>query len=752
LSRLFRRDRVVASLPLALATGAILWHLRDFLPPHTLPRRGDPALPFRAGDLTPQWVPWLQVAIDALWRQGTVAFWDPFTNAGAPEFESPQAGVVSLTTLLGGALPLEAAVKYSILSHVVAGMFGTHLFARRLGVRYPFAALGALAFGLGTYLLDHVYVGHLDHIYAMGLTPWALLAVWTALDARDSWWRPACAAGIVLGIESLEGAASALLYSLLACSLVVVAGSGRGWLPWLRRVCGVGAVAGLCFAATAAPQLLPMQAYLASTGRGGGLTLAQSMVAVREVAHPMPTITAALALCVGLGTLWVRGQRRAAIWLASVMAFAIAAANLEAFYAFLWRYAPGIRYQRIPQRALMLVGVAAPVVIAAAADGLWTACARAKTVGAAIAVTAIGWFVYDAWSIAPGTPPMTDPRIEREHNHAMRWLAAHAEGSRVHIWEPPTRHWLADNITVPLGLEAINSYTPTEHQDYRPGDFAPADQRSFLGDGDSHPARFWGLLNVRFVVAESPQADPGFTLAAHVKPCPVAICQPAKAAGPYIYENRAWMPRAWMVRRAVALVGERRRVYEAVLDLLAMPAFDPARLVVLQLEQGDAVPQVDQVFGVDLELAGAIRWRTGRADDYIARMFEGPRAPIEPVSVRRVTTNRIDFTAPSDGWLVASEQLALYPGWTAAIKRTRVPLFRADGILTATRVRAGDIVRTFYEPPRFRLGLVMCALMVVAIVGYRAVSRRRNSDREPAPGARRDRSTSDTRQPLGRSR
>jgi hypothetical protein len=725
---------------LVAAIAAIVWRLRAYLPPQTLPQRGDPSLPFRAGDLTPQWVPWLQVAIDALWRHGTLAFWNPFTNGGAPEFESPQAGVLSLTTVLGGALPLEAAVKYSILAHIVLGMIGVYVFARRLGTRRPFAALGALSFGLGTYLLDHTYVGHLDHIYAMGLTPWALLFIWTALEARDTWWRPACAAGIVLGIEALEGASSALVYSLLACSLVVVAGIGPGWLNWTRRVCGVGSIVALCFVATAAPQLLPMQAYLSVSGRAGGLTLEQSMVVVGEVRHPIPTITGAIAIGLGLVGLWARGHRRTAVWAGAVITVALAAATIEPFYAFLWRYFPGIRYQRIPQRALILVGMTAPVLVAAGAETLWSLCGRLKTAGAAIAVLLCGWFIVDAWSMAAGSPPMVDPRIERQRNNAMQWLAAHASGSRIHIWEPPTRHWLADNITVPLGLEAINSYTPTEHRDYRPGDFDPPGHRTFLGDGYANPARFWGLLNVRYIVSETPRTDAGFSLAARVEPCPVAICQPAKSTGTYIYENTAWMPRAWMVRHAVALVGEKRRVFEATLDMLAMPAFDPATLVVLQFEPGAPLPPVDQVFGVDIELPNAFRWRTGRADDAFAQLTAIAREPIDAVSVRRLSPNRMEFIVSSDGWMVASEQFALYPGWTASIKRTPLPLLRANGVLTAARVRAGDIVRASYEPPLFRLGLGLSALMVAAIARYRALSRRRISVRRSAPAARPDHS------------
>src|SRR5262245_31933279 len=189
-------SRTLGQLLLAVAIAVIVWRLRAFLPPHTLPARGDPALPFQGSDLTPQWAPWLRVAIDALWRQGVLVFWNPFTNGGAPEFEAPEAGVLSLITLLGGIAPVEAAVKWGMLAHVLAGMIGTYVFARRLHVGGVFSAVGAFSFGIGTYLLDHLRPGHLSHIEPMCLVPWAMLFLWNALNEGEHWWRYAVTAGL----------------------------------------------------------------------------------------------------------------------------------------------------------------------------------------------------------------------------------------------------------------------------------------------------------------------------------------------------------------------------------------------------------------------------------------------------------------------------------------------------------------------------------------------------------------------------
>lgn len=727
MNRALRRS-LVAHVPLALAVAAILWHLRDFLPPHTLPRRGDAGLPFAASDLTPQWAPWLRVAIDALWRHGTLVFWNPFTNAGAPEFEAPQAGVVSLATLLGGVAPLEAAVKWAMLAHVIAGMLGVYALSRRLRTGAPFAALGALSFGLGTYLLDHFRSGHIDHVYAMGLTPWAMVFLWTALEAEDRWWRSASAAGVVLGVEVLEGGASALVYSLLAFCVVVVTCIGPGWTRWTLRVAGVGAIVALCFFATAAPQLLPMLSYIGLTGRSGGLLLSQSMATISEVAHPMPTTIAIVGMCLGIGALWLKGQRRAALWLAAVVALGIAAAHLEPVYVFLWHYFPGVRYQRIPQRALVMVGIAAPPLVAAGAEGVWNLLSRWRAARAVLACLGFAFFIHEAWSNAPDTPPMADPRIERRQNHAMRWLAEHAAGSRIHIWESPTRHWGADNITVPLGLESITSYTPSEHSDYLPGDFDTPDHRTFLSESYLNPALYWGMLNVRYILASSRLRESGLTLAAHVERCPVEICQPAKSAGPFVYENTRWLPRAWMVRHVIGLIGPPRPVFEAALLVMGMTGFDPANVAVLHIEPGTPVPSVDGLFAVGADVPGAVRWNSADAHDaLVSLLLKIKPEPVESAGFRRVGTNRIELIAPSDGWLVISEKLALYPGWSASIKRAKTELFRADGVLTAVKVRAGNVVRASYEPPRFRLGVGLFATMVAAIVAADRRLRRRRA-------------------------
>jgi hypothetical protein len=725
------RRIVVEHATLLVSILAILWQLRAFLDPHTLPARGDPSLPFQGNDLTPQWAPWIRVAIDAVWRHHTLPFWDPYRNAGSPEFEVPEAGVIGIATLFGGVLPLEAAIKWAMLAHVVIGMTGTYALARRLGVARVFAGFGAFSFGIGTYLLDHFRPGHLSHIQPMCLAPWAMFFVWRALTVEDAWWRSAVAGGVAAGLQLLEGGTSVVVYTAIAFSLIVVTCPGREWRRWTLHLARVAGVAATCAVATAAPQLLPMVAYIGVTGRGGGLPLSQSMAVVAEVRHPLPTVAASLVMLAGLGWLWWKQERRVAAWLTAMVVIGVAAARIDGVYEFLWRNFPGIRYQRIPQRALVLVGLAAPLLIAAGLEAVWTVANRWKRIGAVIAALAIAAFLRESWRIAPRTPPMADPRVEQRQNAAMRWLADHAAGSRVHVWESPNRQWGSDNITVPLGLEAITSYTPSEHRDYLPGDFDREEDVTFLSESYANPAKLWGLLNVRYVLSMTPRGDAGFTLAARVPRCPARVCQPEKSAGPYVYENREWLPRAWVVQHAIAVVGRSRAAFEAAMYAMAQGEFEPARVAVLQFEPGAILPPVDRVFAVDADVPGASPWNHDRLRAALARATERAPRRVQAAGFRRPSTNRLEFQAPADGWLVMSEKLALYRGWSATVGGTSSAIFRADGVLSAVRVGAGQVVRASYVPPQFPVGVIVLAVVSAVVVGadrWRRRHARRVSD------------------------
>jgi hypothetical protein len=77
----------------------------------------------------------------------------------------------------------------------------------------------------------------------------------------------------------------------------------------------------------------------------------------------------------------------------------------------------------------------------------------------------------------------------------------------------------------------------------------------------------------------------------------------------------------------------------------------------------------------------------------------------------RPTPTRLDakITGTSGGWLVMDG--SFQPGWKATVNGVDATIVRAQGLLRAVRVPAGDVtVRTHYEPWSLRLGALLTVL------------------------------------------
>ena len=68
---------------------------------------------------------------------------------------------------------------------------------------------------------------------------------------------------------------------------------------------------------------------------------------------------------------------------------------------------------------------------------------------------------------------------------------------------------------------------------------------------------------------------------------------------------------------------------------------------------------------------------------------------------------------------------AFHPDWRAALDARPLPLFRADGFLTAAFVPAGDhVLELDYDVTPFALGLAVSAVSAAAVVALILMRRR----------------------------
>ena len=141
--------------------------------------------------------------------------------------------------------------------------------------------------------------------------------------------------------------------------------------------------------------------------------------------------------------------------------------------------------------------------------------------------------------------------------------------------------------------------------------------------------------------------------------------------------NDAW-PHAWVVHEAVVAADD-----EETWAILNAPDFDPARRVVLPHEPGIALPGGDTV---------------GSMVEVVEYTPTGMSLQVDMVD---------------NGLLVLSE--VYYPGWRARLDGQPAPIYRANYLLRAVPVEAGQHrVEVYYDPPLFKVGLIITVLTLLA--------------------------------------
>ena len=136
-------------------------------------------------------------------RSGHWLLWNPFSNAGSPDFAEPQVGALSPITLAFAAIggPGPVAFRLYWLAVWLFGGVGMFAYARSLGA----PPWGRLLTGAG-FVFSGYYLGHAQHVsvvHAISFLPWIVLRIDRALLTERR--GPAMEAGALWGLAALAG-------------------------------------------------------------------------------------------------------------------------------------------------------------------------------------------------------------------------------------------------------------------------------------------------------------------------------------------------------------------------------------------------------------------------------------------------------------------------------------------------------------------------------------------------------------------
>jgi len=238
-----------------------------------------------------QFYPWQQLAVE-MWRSGTVPLWNPFVGNGAPLAANLQSAVFYPLNALYLMLPVEQAMGFTAVLHVILAGLAMCAWGRAFGLGPLSALIGALAFQLSQF-----FIARFGFLSITATFPWTAVWLWRAellVQRRrlsDALWL-----ALTIGLGLLAGHAQTAGFGLL----VVMAYAVLRMIQETRRpgdqetrryllyAIGHLLLAFLVGFALATVQLLPSSELAAQSQRTGGLDYE---FAVTHSLHPLRLLT-----------------------------------------------------------------------------------------------------------------------------------------------------------------------------------------------------------------------------------------------------------------------------------------------------------------------------------------------------------------------------------------------------------------------------------------------------------------------------
>jgi hypothetical protein len=282
--------------------------------------------------------------------------------------------------------------------------------------------------------------------------------------------------------------------------------------------------------------------------------------------------------------------------------------------------------------------------------------------------------VADLFAFGRNYNPAIPPRLDFPRHEAIEFVKAQPGLFRILGLDAA----LPPNTNLAYGLQDVRGYAVVEIDSYlrfldATGEYPQPWAHFRTLYFSNFASRLVDLLNVRFVLSDRELQHPKLALRFE--------------RGIRVYENRAVLPRAFLVYRTRVVAGP-----AAAEQALRDPGFDPGGEVILE--------------GASPATGAADPAATTRIGEY------GPNRVVAEVSSATPAVLVL-----SDSW---------FPGWEATLDGAPVPLLRANLALRGVAVPAGQHRVVFrYAPGSVRLGLALSGLAVAVAVGLVAWPRRR---------------------------
>lgn len=716
-----------------------------------------------SGDAVLFYFPKVQLLKESISEYNKVPLWNPYVFAGTTEIGKPNAlrfNVVLFPLLFIVPTALQA-LKLTYFLGIILAAITMYILVYYLTKNRLAGVISALIYIANGNILKTYQWGWLTFATPYALIPLTVLFAFLAFRSKD-WLKYSIILGIIFTLQIFTGDGMIFLYSFMIFSIFLATRLiSKKIKNKLTKVILIGIIAVLITLGIAVVKLLPNMEYMEQSSRGhlsweqaSGRQLYVKDLFTRLVqTKPRANtdkigIVAFFLILFALSKKW---NNRNVIFFSAVILLSLLMATGSFVMYLLWKYVPPFDSARYIDRALVMFVFAGAALAGLGFNIFYKWLDRFNLnkkikfgiFSLATILIIVELSVLGAATIRKGGYQMRDINEMIEQNEIMQYLSKQEGIFRIHTFETRGIDWGTEFTTVPLQLENLYGYESAWDPQYL---------NEFLSVANQQPARFWGIMNVKYLTARNELNLNGFKFVKKFNNC--TICFPEinelqKVYGPHLYENEQFLPRAFIVNNSVLVVGEKQSSKQTMYALMLNENFNPKNIVIVLgdkekindyslnfLINFDAIilskNSVDQNSNFILQsyvnkggkiLPNILENKNSVSEEELKNMFDSFKGTLTPIDDRNIITHNFDkkeikLDEKKAGFLVLSEKYPLFNGWNVKIDNKNGKLLRANGVVTAVYLKNNDQVLFEYQPRSYRNGLILSIITIIASISY----------------------------------
>ncbi len=677
-------------------------------------------------------------------KQGALPLWTPYYYSGRPLFAQPEYYFIDLNfllVLLTGSIYL--AMNFSVITYLFLAGLGMYFLVLFLSESRKAAFISALIYMFNGFVHTFVVPGNIMIIEGYSLMPFIFLFTIKALKNKDFIFNSVIA-GLFAAFLIFAGGVIFLPYLfllILVYSFIYII-----YRNISKRILKLGIVGILIFAVAfgvSAVKLLPGLEFMKLSNRGAGLPYEEYL------GEPIKLKNFGFAF---ISNVFLKGEHiSAAIGVAGFVLFLFGLYNFrnrlvlfsaltvllsllmssESFLAKILYNVPILNQARHIERSIFLFAFASSILGGFGFLNLQSFIGKYKKIGKNLMFSIVVSFVLIELFALQHFPQALDV-VKPNDIPILDYMGKDSSMFRT----------MNLALSTFIGASGYNYYSQLGISEIKGGSgIWFNDYLGYLIAAQNMPAKFWGVLNNKYVVMSQNMSVEGLSYVGEFKPC--KDCPIWEAWGPYLYKNTKYLPRYYIVPNSILIVGDNALVKQLIY-ILMLREWEPKNTVLIEgtkindygidflkkfnfilllkdSADQNSIPRLrDYAAQGGVIIPDVLNGKNSISDDDINAIFNKTMGNLTEISAGRYLNNKVVLDLNGEkGWLVASERFAYFPGWTANVNGKNIGIFKADNAVTALYLEGNQRGLVFeYKPNSYRKGKLISIVALAIIAAY----------------------------------